>query len=63
MFIMKLFLNMAGFAAFGYALFYSFIEVEGVLNNIVLALFGLGMFVMATSYPSTAVSLAGKTPE
>lgn len=60
---MKLFLNMVCFAAFGYALFYSFVEVEGVLNNIVLALFGLGMFVMATSYPSTAVPLAGKTPE
>lgn len=60
---MRLFLNMVGFAAFGFAFYFSFVEVEGVLNNIVVALFGLGMFVMATSYPSTAVSLAGKTPD
>jgi len=60
---MRLFLNMVGFAAFAYALYFSFVEVAGVLNNVVIALFGLGMFVMATSYPSTAVPLAGKTPE
>ena len=60
---MRLFLNMVGFASFGFALYFSFVEVEGVLNNIVVALFGVGMFVMATSYPSTSVPLAGKTPE
>ena len=52
---MRLFLNIVGFAAFAYALYFSFIEVEGVLSNVVMALFGLGMFVMATSYQSTPI--------
>ena len=58
---MKLLLNLVGFGCFGFAYYYSFVEVEGVLNNIVVALFGVGMFVMATSYPSERYG--GKAPE